>query len=64
MTSKWDRYRGLLYIIFAVVGFVALVWLSLVLVVRLRGGTLAGGAIRMVDLAVWTLLSIQVCIAR
>lgn len=60
LKSAWDRYRGLLYIIIVIFAGVTAVWTGLLLLVRLRGGTLIGGALRMVDLAVWGLLSAQV----
>lgn len=61
--SPWDRYHALLYILFVIAGTVALVWAGLLLLVRLRGGTILGGAARMLDLFVWGLLSAQVRVA-
>lgn len=60
LKSAWDRYHTLLYILIIVAGIVALVWVGLLLLVRLRGGTLLGGAKRMLDLFVWGMLSAQV----
>lgn len=60
LASAWDRYRGLFYVIITICGIVAAVWAGLQLLVRLRGGTLVGGAVRMIDLGVWGLLSAQV----
>lgn len=60
LKSAWDRYHTLLYILFVIMGIVAAVWAGLLLLVRLRGGTLLGGAARMLDLFVWGLISAQV----
>ena len=60
LKSAWDRYHTLLYVFFVIAGIVAAVWAGLLLLVRLRGGTLLGGAARMLDLFVWGLISAQV----
>jgi hypothetical protein len=58
--SVWSRFSPLIYIICAVLGLVAAVWCILLLVVRLFGGTLAGGASRMVSLFIWAITTVQV----
>ena len=58
--STWERYRGILYIVVALVVAVVGVWLLLLLLVYVRGGTLASGAARMLDLGVWGLFAAQV----
>jgi hypothetical protein len=60
LTSAWDRYRSLMYILIVLLGIVALVWAGLWTLVRMRGGTLAGGAVRMVQLGVWGFMAAQV----
>lgn len=60
LKSTWSRYSGLLYVLFAIIGAVAVVYIGLLLLVRFRGGTLLGGSVRMVDLGIWALLSAQV----
>ena len=64
LKSAWDRYRTLLFIVIVVAVVVAWVWVGLLMLVRLRGGTLVGGAARMLGLFVWGLLSAQVRASR
>lgn len=59
--TLWQRYSGLLVVIAAIVGLLVVVWIALVLVVLLRGGTLLGGASRMADLGGWSLSCCTVC---
>ena len=58
--STWERYSGVLIVIAVLAGLVAAVWGVLVLLVFFRGGTIAGGASRVVSLGVWVLLTLQV----
>ena len=60
VASAWDRYRGLLVIVGALAVIVVVVWIGLLLLVRLRGGTLTGGASRMASLGVWGFMTVQV----
>ena len=60
VASSWDQYRGLLVIVGALVVIVLVVWIGLLLLVRLRGGTLTGGASRMASLGVWMFMTVQV----
>ena len=60
VASAWDQYRGLLVIVGALVVIVLVVWIGLLLLVRLRGGTLTGGASRMASLGVWMFMTVQV----
>ena len=60
IVTAWDKYHALLYVLFAVVALVAVVYASLLLLVFVRGGTLAGGAVRMLGLFVWGLQAAQV----
>jgi hypothetical protein len=60
LTSAWDRYQSLLYILIALFAMVAFVWAGLWVLVHVRGGTLAGGAVRMLHLGVWGLMAAQV----
>lgn len=48
----------------SIVVVVALVWVGLLMLVRLRGETLLGGAARMLGLFVWGLLSALKCVRR
>ena len=56
----WSRYSGLFYIFIAIIVVVICVYLLLVFIAHLTGGTLAGGARRMMTLGVWTLTTAQV----
>jgi hypothetical protein len=58
--SVWARFGPLIYIVCAILGVVLIVWGALLLVVRLFGGTLAGGASRMVSLFIWAITTVQV----
>ena len=60
VASAWDQYRGLLVIVGALAVIVVVVWIVLLLLVRLRGGTLTGGASRMASLGVWGFMTVQV----
>jgi hypothetical protein len=60
LVSLWDRYSSLLCIFVVIAAAVAVVWLGLLVLVRLRGGTLVGGARRMLQLGVWGLMTAQV----
>ena len=62
VASAWDQYRGLLVIVGALAVVVVFVWIGLLLLVRLRGGTLTGGASRMASLGVWGFMTVQVCL--
>lgn len=57
--SAWARYSGLLVIVASLVGLVLVVWAALALLVVIRGGTLSGGAARMLNLGA---LGLQACI--
>ena len=62
LASSWQRYAGVIFVILVVVALVVFVWAVLVLLVKLRGGTIMGGARRLVSLAVWALLAAQVSV--
>jgi hypothetical protein len=59
VTSAWDRYRGLLLLLAGIAAFVAVVWIGLTALIRSVGGTMGGGARRMLALAVWALTTAQ-----
>lgn len=60
LTTSWQRYSGLLFIGAAVLGIVALVYVCLVVLVCVVGGTLSGGLFRMLHLALWMVMCAQV----
>lgn len=60
IASMWDRYRVLLMIIAALLGIVSLVYAVLLLLVRMVGGSITGGAMRAINLGVWGFATIQV----
>lgn len=62
ITTSWDRYQNLLYILAVLAAVVAVVYVGLVLLVHFRGGTLTGGAVRMLSLFVWGLQAAQVSV--
>lgn len=59
LSTAWARYAGLVYVAVAILSVVLCVWAVLVLLAWLTGGTVAGGARRMVSLGVWSLLAAQ-----
>lgn len=60
LTTSWQRYSGIVYIAVGLIALVAAVWAALLIMVRLRGGTLVGGARHMLAFAVWALQAAQV----
>ena len=55
-----DLYQGLFELFGGVVAFSALVYVTLVVVVRIEGGSLSGGLKRIVQLMIWLVTAVQI----
>ena len=60
LTGAWPRYRGLVYLLAGVAAFAITVYVGLLLLIRLVGGTVASGVKHILILCIWSLQTIQI----
>ena len=55
----WVQYQGLIVLLIVLIVAVAVVYVTLLGIVRCAGGSVQGGAKRALDFGIWTLLAVQ-----
>lgn len=58
-TSGWQRYRSLVLVLAALASLVATVYGLLLIVVKVKGGTIRASTSHAIDLGVWTVMTAQ-----